>query len=186
MLKTHGHLSDDRLIALCLDGADAREAAHCPACQQRFAAFAALLADVHVTAVADAEAAFPAERLERQRARILQRLEQDGRPGRLIAFPRHARDGQTWRSRPDTRWVAAAAAAGLVIGLLAGHATQNVPGRAIATAVTTDTAPPGFRAVPTAFSEDEFLGQVEMAADSPGGTDLRSLHDLTPRAWEVR
>ena len=186
MLKIHGHLSDDRLIALCLDGADASEAAHCPACQQRYAGFAAVLADVHDTAITQADAAFPAERLARQHARILQRLEQDGRPGRVIAFPGHAREGQFWRSRPDTRWMAAAAAAGLVIGLLAGLATQNIPRPAVATVVATDAAPLGFRAVATAFSEDEFLGQVEMAADSPGGTDLRSLHDLTPRAWEVR
>ena len=35
----------------------------------------------------EADAAFPAERLARQRARILQRVDQDGRPARVIAFP---------------------------------------------------------------------------------------------------
>ena len=47
--------------------------------------------------------------------------------------------------------------------------------------------PTGLRAVATTFSEDEFLGQIEMAPDSPGpGTALRALHDVTPRAWEVK
>jgi hypothetical protein len=189
MMKAHSHLSDDQLIELCLDGAQAVHG--CASCEARRADLAALLNEVATTARQNADEAFPAERLTRQHARILQRIEQDGRPGRLIAFPGHVQEPSTLRVRPRTRWIAAAAAAAFVIGLLAGHLAHDMPGRTAVSAVpiarATDSAQTGLRAVATTFSEDEFLGQIEMAADSPGpGTALRALHDVTPRAWEVK
>lgn len=191
MMKAHSHLSDDQLIELCLGGGPLA-APGCPSCEARRADLAALLHEVSDAAVHEADAAFPAERLARQQARILQRLEQDGRPGRLIAFPGHAQEPSPLRVRPATRWIAAAAAAAFVIGLLAGHLAHDMPGRAGVPTVGVVRAmdgpqPAGLRAVATTFSEDEFLGQIEMASDSPGpGTALRALHDVTPRAWEVK
>lgn len=190
MLKSHSHLSDDQLLEACLEGVDGRDGDHCALCDERRARLSALLAEVHDAAVREADAMFPAERLTRQQARILQRLEQDGRPGRLIAFPGHGHEGPVGRPRPGTRWIAAAAAAGLFIGLMAGHVARDIPGRVLpqarVTVGPTDAPQPALRAVATTFSEDDFLGEVEMAADSPGGTDLRAMHDLTPRAWEVK
>jgi hypothetical protein len=190
MMKAHSHLSDDQLIELCLGGAHVVHG--CPSCETRRAALAALLDEVTAAATQEADAAFPAERLARQHARILQRVEQDGRPGRLIAFPAgYAQEPSPLRVRPRTRWIAAAAAAAFVIGLLAGHLAHDIPGRAGVSAVpiarATDSPQGGLRAVATTFSEDEFLGQIEMAADSPGpDSALRALHDVTPRAWEVK
>ena len=185
MMKGHSHLSDDELIELYLAGATEHG---CPACEARRADLAALMADISDAAVDEADALFPADRLARQQARILGRLEQDGRPGRVIAFPSHSPDGPLPRTRPAARWIAAAAAAGLVIGLLAGHLAHDMPGRAAAPAVgarVIDAPPqPALRAVATTFSEDEFLVQIDQAADSPGGLSLRSLHEATPRAWE--
>lgn len=190
MLKSHSHLSDDQLLEACLEGVEVRDDDRCALCDDRRARLAALLAEVHEAAVCEADAVFPAERLTRQQARVLQRIEQDGRPGRLIAFPGHAHEAPAGGSRPGTRWIAAAAAAGLVIGLVAGHMARDIPGRALpperVTVGPTDALQPALRAVATSFSEDDFLGEVEMAADSPGGTDLRAMHDLTPRAWEVK
>jgi hypothetical protein len=188
MTKGHSHLSDDRLIALCLEGGAAPDG--CPTCEARRNDLAALLTDISDAATQEADAAFPAERLARQQARILQRLAQDGRPGRVIAFPRHGHDASSAHPRPATRWIAAAAAAGLVIGLVAGHYSHGIEGRIDAGPVTairaTDaSAQPALRAVATTFSEDEFLGQIEMAADSTA-VALQPLHDLTPRAWEVK
>jgi hypothetical protein len=151
-------------------------------------AAAALLAEISAAATAEADAVFTPERLARQQARILHRLDQDGRPGRLLAFPGHPHDTPALRPRPTSRWIAAAAAAGLVIGLLAGHLAHDMPGRAVApdTAMrATDEPPAALRAVATSFSEDEFLGQLELAADRPGGRALLPLHNATPRAWEV-
>ena len=188
MMKAHNHLSDDQLIELCLGGA--HPVAECTSCEARRADLAALLNEVSTAATLEADAAFPADRLTRQQARILQRLEQDGRPGRLITFPGHAQEPAPSRVRPGTRWIAAAAVAAFVIGLLAGHLAHDipaaVPGGQVVRAI--DTAPATtLRAVATTFSEDEFLVQIDLVADSPGpGTALRPLHDVTPRAWEVK
>ena len=189
MMKAHSHLSDDQLIELCLG--EAQPVPGCASCEARRVDLAALLHEVSDAAVQEADAAFPADRLARQHARILQRLEQDGRPGRLIAFPGYAQEPSALRVKPATRWIAAAAAAAFVIGLLAGHLAHDMPGAAAPTApialATDGPQPGGLRVVATTFSEDEFLGQIEMAADTPGpGTALRALHDVTPRAWEVK
>jgi hypothetical protein len=189
MMKAHNHLSDDQLIELCLADA-AHPVAECASCEARRADLATLLDEVSATADQQADVAFPADRLARQQARILQRLEQDGRPGRLITFPGHAQDAPPIRIRPGTRWVAAAAVAAFVIGLLTGHLAHDMPAATPATPVVRaiDTPPSTpLRAVATTFSEDEFLVQIELAADSPGpGTALRALHEVTPRAWEVK
>ena len=188
MMKAHNHLSDDQLIELCLGGA--HPVAECELCEARRADLVALLDEVSTTVNQEVDAAFPADRLARQQARILQRLEQDGRPGRLISFPAHGQEPAPTRVRPGTRWIAAAAVAAFVIGLLAGHLAHDMPaatsGGTVVRAI--DSAPPTtLRAVATTFSEDEFLVQIDLAADSPGpGTALRALHEVTPRAWEVK
>ena len=195
MIRAHRHVSDDRLIEVCLNRApDLPESEHiacCPACDARRADIARLLTDISDAAVADADAAFPAERLARQQARILQRLEHEARPGRVIAFPAaRAAEGPSLRARPAMRWMAGAAAAGLVIGLVAGYATHGISGtgspaipRAVPSGPLSKT--PVLRAVPTTLSDEEFLGRVEMAIEGSSTSALRPLDDLTPRVWEV-
>jgi hypothetical protein len=161
-----------------------------PTLSAELAAAAPLLDEISAAAVHEADAVFTPDRLARQQAKILHRLEQDGRPARVIAFPNHGQDPFALRARPATRWIAAAAAAGLIVGLLAGHLAHEIPGGVAAPAVAavrpTDAPQPALRAVATTFSEDEFLGQIELAADNVGGSALRPLHDATPRAWEVK
>ena len=196
MMKAQRHLSDDRLIEVCLESAPARgELQHldsCVECQGRRADIARMLMDISQAAAAEADAVFPAERLTRQHARILQRLEHEGRPGRVIAFPAgHGSDPYVLRTRPAMRWIAGAAAAGLVIGLLAGHLAHDFsvirPGRATQLAIAARPAAdvPTLRAVATTISEDDFLGQIDLAIEGSGSTSLRPLDELTPRAWEV-
>jgi hypothetical protein len=190
MRKGRSHLTEERLIDVCLGhAADSRDREHldqCPECGRRREAIARVLGDVRDAAAADADAAFPAERLARQHARILQRLEHEGRPARIIAFPAHGPEPSMLRTRPATRWIAGAAAAGLVIGLLAGHLAHDfsvaTPARAIAARPVPE---PTLRAVATTISDEEFLGQLELAVEGTGGTALRPLDDLTPRVWEV-
>jgi hypothetical protein len=192
MMMTNLHLSDDRLMEVCLDRApDAREQQHlesCPDCETRRAGIALLLSDVTVVAAAEADAAFSEDRLARQQARILHRLEHEGRPGRVIAFPAgQGHEPAALRTRPGMRWVAAAAVAGLVIGLAAGHLahdfslTRPAPTQASLPSSEVQT----LRAVSTGLSEEEFLGQLELAIEGSGGAALRPLDDLTPRVWEV-
>lgn len=196
MMNGRRHLSDERLIEVCLDSAPAQgEAQHlesCVECQGRRADLARLLTDVSQAAAAEADAAFPAERLARQHARILQRLEHEGRPGRVIAFPAgHAAEAFAPRTRPAMRWIAGAAAAGLVIGLLAGQLAHDFsvirPARASQVAAAARPAPDvhTLQAVATTISEDELLGRIDLAIEGSGGISLRPLDELTPSPWET-
>ena len=191
-----GHLTEDRLIELCLGGetspADEGHLAACGDCEARRADLKGLLSDLSDTAVAEADAAFPADRLARQQARILSRIEQDGRPGRVIAFPAsYASEPVSRKAKPTTRWVAAAAAAGLIVGLVAGHLTHDFPVGLRPVSVARQTVrqqPTGtsLREASLVITDEEFLGEVEQAVDSSGPAALRPLDALTPRAWEVR
>jgi hypothetical protein len=149
---------------------------------------ARMLEEYAQTVVAEADAAFPADRLARQQSRILQRLEHEGRPGRIIAFPAgHLHEPATLRSRPGVRWIAGAAAAGLIIGIVAGHLTHDlsrVESR-VQQAIATRPDPPALRVVSTTLSEEEFLGQLEIAIEGPQSASLLPLDELTPRVWEI-
>lgn len=190
------HLSDDRLIEVCLDRAPAAtERLHlelCGVCQERRANLARLLADVADVASGEADAVFTPERLSRQRARILQRVEQEARNGRVISFPAagHGQAPTLLRARPGMRWIAsAAAAAGLTIGLLTGYLAHDLPGGGTGTLPTSQAIGPPtmatLQAVSTTMSEEEFLGRLEVAIEGSSGSALRPLHDLTPLVWEV-
>src|SRR5688572_30023871 len=129
----HTHVSDDHLIEVCLtsnEGTAARaEWLSCAQCRSRHTTLVGLLSDVETVATLDADAAFPADRLARQRARIMQRLEAEGRPGRVITFPAGSQPQEPTlrRTRPASRWIAAAAAAAFIVGLLAGHLVHSLP-----------------------------------------------------------
>jgi len=150
-----------------------------------------LIQDVTAVMNAEADAQFSAEHLARQQARILQRIDQDGRPGRVIAFPAAEAAGMSriLRTSPSARWVAAAAALAFIVGLLAGqrlpHDLQLAPASQIA--ATTVAKPTGTAlrgSASLASTDDEFLGEVEIAGESRP-TVLQHIDALTPRAWEV-
>jgi len=190
------HLTDDRLIDICMSGpvspSDERHLAGCSDCEVRRAELSSLLNEIDVTATVEADAAFPPDRLARQQARILARIDQSGRTGRVIAFPAgHGHETLSARTRPMSRWVAAAAAAGLIVGLAAGHLSHDFSGIgrptiSARTAVRQQIAATTMREVAPVVTDDEFLGQIEAAIDRSGPQALRPLDALTPRAWEVR
>ena len=62
------------------------------AAQARRVEIVGILAELDEAATHEADAGFPDERLERQQARILQRVEHDGRPGRADRLPGAAID----------------------------------------------------------------------------------------------
>ena len=185
------HLSDDRLIEVSLDrSASVTEREHlsaCSKCASRHADLSQLLVATTSVAVAEADAVFTPERLARQKTRILQRLEQEGRPGKVVNFPAgHVQPTRPLRARPGMRWVAGAAAAGVFIGILAGQyapVLRSGAGQPVFVPVTPE--PVTLQSVSTTMSEEEFLGRLEMAIDGTSGTTLQPLHDLTPLAWEV-
>lgn len=191
------HLSEERLIELTMrtlsqgnalaDAVADDHLAVCETCRGRATEMAQMLDDVSVVATAQADLAFSDERLTRQQARIVQRIEQDGRPGRLIAFPAgQPRPPLLVRSRPASRWVAAAAVAGLVVGLLTGQLLPVGQSASPSPRMVSNESDSGMglRAVSTTLSDAEFLGEVE-AAGNLGPPALRPLDAATPRAWEV-
>lgn len=186
------HLSDDRLIEICFDfdvtSSDRAHLQACATCEERRSNLAGTLEEIDIAATEDADEAFPAERLARQRARIIQRIEQDGRPARVIAFPAgYTHEAAPRRIRP-ARWgtVAAAVAASFLVGLLAEHLAHDFPGSRQSTAIQRAQVPIATTTQARASSDDEFLGQVEIAAVGVGPAALRPLDALTPRAWDAR
>jgi hypothetical protein len=206
-MMTPGHLSDDRLIEVCLFGGGNDAASHaeqqhltgCARCDARRVRLQQLLDETSDTAAVAADAAFPAERLARQHARILAHLQHEGRPARVIAFPAGHTPQETVvsRTRPGSRWIAAAAVAGLVVGVIAGRFGHDYPFSSPASRVivarTAEQAElraagnaPTIREVTASISDEELLNQLEMAIDAPAAAALQPIDDLTPLAWEVR
>ena len=160
----------------------------CSVCAERQMNLARILTEVSEVAAAEADALFTDDRLSRQRAHILQRIEHDSRQGRLISFPAgHGAAPTLLRARPGTRWIAAAAAAGLFIGVLAGHLTHDFTAGRVMPPSRANTEPTvaTFQTVSTTMSEEEFLGRLEVAIEGTGGSALRPLDDLTPLVWEL-
>jgi anti-sigma factor RsiW len=183
------HLSDHRLIEVCFDAvptvAEDLHVDTCDRCSARLSRLQHLLREVSDAASTEVDELFPPDRLATHQARILQRIEQNNRPARVIPFPApQVSDARPMRTRPATRWIAGAAAAGLAVGMLASHLVRDLPGGrptrrpAIRTAVN-PTSQPTLRAA--VLSDEEFLGQVENALDGPDLAVLRPFDDLTPR-----
>lgn len=139
---------------------------------------------------AEADEAFPADRLTAQQAQIARRLETLERPARVIAFPKAARAVISGHSHVR-RWVTVAAAASLIItGFGLG---QMVPLRQINKAVT--TAPPTltqpktqsiaseYTPAATAHPEDELLSDI---LAKPRVSTLSALDEMTPHARDMK
>ncbi len=189
-MQRRSHLSDDRLVEVCLSGTPTTaEEAHftrCGDCEARRSQLERLLREVDDHASAASDAAFPEDRLAAQRTRILHRIEQDGRPARVITFPAAQSGERPLRTRPAGRWIAAAAAAGLAVGLLAGHLAHDLeapPARSpvMRTAATRPRSQPTMRAVNASLNDEQLLGEIDAALDGPRLAILRPLNDLTPR-----
>ena len=138
-------------------------------------------------ACAEADAQFDDRALDAQRQKILARLAHAGNPARVIRFPK-----ATAPERPSTglnrRWVSAAAAAGLIIGLFTGQLVHLVPQgtsahRSGSTAGPVLAPPPGggptFMQV-TAPADDFLLTEIEVATEIRAANELRALDEFTP------
>jgi hypothetical protein len=192
---TRHHLTDTELMALHFDkwsNGDAHDhVAVCATCQSRGRAVTELLDRVGRDSAAEADAAFGADQLARQHARIMSRVAHECRSARIISFPAAAQ-APVRPVRGGTRWVAAAVAAGVILGIVGEHVTERLRGTRVrrayqAPAVVPVVAEPGIavRTVSTG-SDDEFYGQVELAFGSAGPAALRPLDVLTPRVSDVR
>lgn len=181
------HVDDTtlRLLALDPDAVTGPARSHlrdCRRCQARAAAASRQLDAARSEAHAEADAAFSSADLDRQRRTILARISRGHRSARVLPFPGH--EPVTARHRADRRWLAAAAAAGLVLGALAGQ----LPHLVTPEAVSTRTAVPAVIATraDTRPLEDTLLSEVEEALDAGARPELRALDALTPVHYEIR
>lgn len=206
-LPRRRHLDDDAIAALWSSrvaasevssgpaSASADEEAHlrsCAECRARYDAFADWLDDARAEAIDEADEIFSAERLAAQQTQILRRLETLERPGRVLAFPRFRHSGTSVRRGPQ-RWIAAAAVAGLIVGVGAGELLdfRRSMGGASAGHLGSQPLPLGQSArgtlQPVAFSsEDLFLyDDSDAASTSPSVEALQALDALTPRVRDL-
>jgi hypothetical protein len=189
------HLSDDRLIEICLADPhtpiDEPHLRGCERCESRRLALASTLDDVSARVIDEADEVFSHERLARQHARIMQQVDHLGRPARVIAFPvGHTQDVVRPTARRVRRWIAAtgAVAVAFLVGVFTEHLTHRLPtGARPDTRLASRGSDAGVaRTVAASMSDDELLGQIEAAVDSAGPAVLRPLDALTPRAWDVQ
>ena len=187
-----GHLTDQQFARLWTSGDRHPHLDACAECDARFAAFDSWLLGVGDTLRAEADEAFPAERLAIQQAQVARRLETLERPARVIAFPKAARAVISGHSHVR-RWVTVAAAASLIAGFGLG---QIVPLRTVINKQQAAAPSPSFNApktvdrakeltpVSASPNDDELLSSDAFA--SPRVKNLSALDDMTPHARDYR
>jgi anti-sigma factor RsiW len=164
--------------------------ASCAHCRSRYAAFTGWLDGLREDARAEADEAFPSERLAAQQAQIFRRLEALERPARVIPFPKFSRVITSRQTGPQ-RWIATAAAVGLLVGLAAGqwldlrHAFDPAVARSAESSRPSRVAPTlagGLQ--PVSHTDEEFLYGDRVGASAQGISyaALQSFDDVTPRA----
>jgi hypothetical protein len=146
----------------------------------------AALEAYRAAACAEADAHFDDRALEAQRHKILARLEHLGHPAKVIRFPK-AGQSDNLSAGVNRRWISVAAAAGLIIGVLAGqlvHFLPQQPRRVSPMAISTpiaQTVPAGPKIVPVSTAvDDQFLEEIDLAMQVRSAAELRVLDEFTP------
>ncbi len=166
----------------------------CADCRSRFASFCTWADGLRADAFAEADEAFPAERLAAQQAQILRRLEAAERPARVIAFPKFSRPMSVGSSLP-ARWIAVAAAACFVVGVGVGQwmnfrhdyagtplaSSRIVEGPRRERPETADVRP-----ISSNVNEEAFLSAIDDSLTRASIPELRAVDAFTPRAGERR
>ena len=182
-----GHLSDQEFARLWTTGGGHPHLDACADCRARYGAFESWLLGIGEALRADADEAFPADRLALQQVQIARRLETLERPARVIVFPKAARAVISGNSHVR-RWVTVAAAASLIAGFGLG---QVMPIRTLVRQQSAVT--PSHFTAPVAASRAEELTPPAMATRtdddllsddfaSPRVRNLSALDDMTPHA----
>jgi hypothetical protein len=136
---------------------------------------------------AEADAHFDERTLEAQRLRILARIEQGGQRAKVLPFPGAAPTGRLVGGS-SRRWISAAAAAGLLVGLLTGQLLHVMPGDNWVhpeRRTLTQQSTPALRSVVPAVAtasldpDDMLLDAIDRAVAQQSITDLRAFDDLT-------
>ena len=201
---THQHLIEERLFECYLtqragerlDPPSAEHLADCEPCAARYADLAAFMDGLQTEGTAEADAVFTPDRLKLQHQRIVERLLHVAHPARIIRFPGRRsvdfvrRSMTTSTSHGSSRWIAAAAAAGLFIGVAVG-ATYNYgahsrpPQAFVPQAVAPLQIPAVLADNKQSAADDAFLSDLEVALERPHTRELVAFDAFTPHAREV-
>lgn len=202
------HLQEDRLFDCYvaeqggepIDPTASEHLTDCAECYARYAALRGFMDGVRGEVDAELDEVFPAERLRAQQQQIARRLEHVVHPARVITFPRHLPDQRAAASRPRVapRWIGAAAAAGLLLGIGLGTffypgAPTGEPGSAAVVSAPAGSPaasaepPVAPTSVPDPITETEqFLSELELALEQPYTPELVALDAMTPHVREIR
>jgi hypothetical protein len=204
------HLTEERLFDVYLAGRaaepvdppSAEHLADCDACSARYAELLAFMETVRREGDAETDAIFSPERLRAQQQQIARRVAVVGRPARVLSFPGRIvrRTITASSSRTAPRWIAAAAAAGLFVGVAVGASYQfrwglapNRPAQpflvgGVASQRAARLTPVATRGSGQAdvAADDAFLSDLEVALDGPRTSELVAFDDLTPHVREAR
>ncbi len=206
MIHRAHHLQEERLFDSYLaerggapiDPPVAEHLADCAACGARYAELTTFMDALRRDGDAEADAIFTPERLRLQQQQIAHRIALVGRPARVLSFPgrivRRTIDASVSRSAP--RWVAAAAAAGLLVGVAVGASFQwraQLQSRQGFLADAGRARAPRLAPVATrgsgpaeVASDDAFLSDLELALERPHTRELQAFDALTPHVREIR
>jgi hypothetical protein len=204
-VKHHTHLLEERLFDCYLaetagEPLDPRLADHladCGPCAARYADLAAFMDDLRAQGAHDAEQIFTPDRLRHQHQQIMRRIAHAAQPARVISFPerivRRTMNRSFGGSRTAPRWIAAAAAAGLFIGVAVGASFQFAA-RERSTATQTLARQTPSRSVSAGprvtaaqiAADDAFLSDLEVALERPHTRELLAFDALTPHVREVQ
>ena len=200
MFAVKRHLDDNALVRRylaergfeVLEASDEpllRHLAQCAPCRARYGALSAAFEQSRDLAVARVDAAFTPDRLAHQRERVMRRIEaQNG--ARILAFPASAPASRSpLHARPMLRWVAAAAVAGVMLGITAGHylnvfnaVTSPAAHGTVAVSSGAPRPIPVMRAAGSSrarVDDDEFLSEVDGAIAEPRNAELAAIYALT-------
>jgi anti-sigma factor RsiW len=200
----HRHLEEERLFdsylaergGVPLDPPVAEHLADCDECSARYAQLSGFMDTLRRDGEAEADAVFTPERLRAQQQQIARRIEHVGRAARVISFPtrmvRRTLGVSTGRTAP--RWIAAAAAAGLFIGVALGASyqwtgrggdAQSFLARGTSAGRLSPVATRGSSPAEIA-ADTAFLSDLEFALERPHTSELQAFDELTPHVREIR
>lgn len=203
------HLQEERLFDcyLAVKGGESlapplvEHLTDCPACGDRYAELTRFMDSLSLAAAAESDAVFTPDRLRTQRQLIARKLEHLGHAARVISFPGRTAAHPAGASvqRPARRWIAAAAAAGLFVGVGTGlffdweavRGARRLPAATLPAATITRqtnlTAPATrIEARPvTSQSDQAFLSELELAGERPRYRELVAVDALTPHVREI-
>jgi hypothetical protein len=209
MTGRNQHIPMDRLTALAFivrapedhsaerveDTRALEHVSRCDLCASRFADLTVKADGLRDVAFAQADEVFDDAMLDAQRTRILDRLAHLGQVARVISFPHRSRDVAMPVSSSGRRWISVAAAAGLIIGLVAGQLLHFVPSAGLplrddgASLQAVDRSSRAAIVPATAsmrvLSDDELMEEVEAALQVRRAHSLRAIDALTPTAAEM-